>query len=63
MVLGVRCRLVRNSKALSSSEKEQLLKNEVEMLCYQIIASANSGSELQKLLHELGDLDKDYSLE
>ena len=31
------------------------------MLCYQIIASANSGPGLQKLLHELGDLDKDWA--
>ena len=45
---------------MSPQERKKYLKNEVEMLCYQIIASAGSGSELQKLLHELGDLDKDY---
>ena len=39
-------RFVKMSKQLSPEQKQELLKNEVEMLCYQIIATSNSETEL-----------------
>jgi hypothetical protein len=51
---------VRRDHRIPTQEKQKLLKNEVEHLCYQIIASASVLIELQKLLSDIGDLDKDY---
>ena len=42
-------------------KKQELLKNEVEMLCYQIISSADSVIVWQKLVNEIGNLAEDYS--
>ena len=53
-------RPVRLDPKISAQEKSKLLKNEVELLCYQIIASAAVLIELQKLLSDIGDLDQDY---